>query len=463
MINKIFFIVLLASLFTSCRSINPDAPEIVITETVKLPQQELSAISIPIKINLSPYFKDTEKSVPKEFTGSEKTCEGVSFSYKFLRDPIVFKGTGDAIQFDVDGKYALNLNYCPQCTELFSEKGNCVVPRIYASCGVDEPMRKMFVSYEAEIGMTNDYKLTSKTKLKEVRAKSPCKITVFDYNATETLETEVKKALKAVEKDIDKEIASIDLRPDMQEAWDALSIATDLEGYGFLYLNPKSISLSKIKYVGDTAFFDIILNAKPEISLEEKEQSINSLPKLAKHVPKDGFDIYMDIHATYDSLSSVISKELKGTKMEIKGKEVIFGDVSIYGASGNKLSIQVDFDGKKKGTLFLVGTPSFNAEKQFISFPDLEFDVETKSALLKSAKWLFDGKITDLLRSSAEMDLKPYIKDLKETLNKDLKMELTEGVFMDGKINEIVLTSIVPRGTELFIRVNSKGHLSITM
>lgn len=463
MIKKVFVSILTVITITSCGSINPATPEIFISQDVKLPPQELSSISIPIKINLAPYFKDTEKSVPKEFTGSEQTCEGVSFSYKFIRNPIIFEGAGNAIQFDVDGKYALNLNYCPQCTDLFNKKGNCVVPRIYASCGVDEPMRKMFVSYESEIGLTNDYKLTSKTKLKEVKAKTPCKITVFDYNATETLEDEVKKALKVVEKDIDKEIASIDLRPDMQEAWDALSIASDLEGYGFLYLNPKSISLSKIKYEGDTAFFDIVLNAKPIISLTEKEQKTTGLPKLAKYTPKEGFDINMDIFATYDSLSSIISNEIKGTKTEVKGKEVIFENVRIFGASGNKLSIQVDFDGKKKGILYLVGTPSFDSEKQFISFPDLEFDVETKSALLKSAKWLFDGKITELLRSSAQIDLKPYLNELKSTLNQDLKMELTEGVFMDGKIGDITITSIIPKMSELFIRINSKGTLSITM
>lgn len=460
---RFFALISFVILFSSCGTIKPDAPDIIVQEEMNLAEQQVSTISIPIKVDLKPYFKETNDAVPTIFKGKEQTCEGVSYAYKFIRDPIKFEGKGKDLVFNVDGKYALNLNYCPQCTELFSTGGNCVIPRIYASCGVDEPMRKMFVSYASEIGVTKDYKLKSTTKLKEVKAKSPCKITVFEYNATEKLEEEVKGALKAVEKDIDNEISAIDLRPDIQLTWDAMNEPTDLEGYGFLYLNPRKVSISNIEYKGDTAYFNTILEAYPQITLNKIDNDIHNLPNLSPYKQTDGFDITMDISATYDSLSSVITNSVGGTKIEIKGKEVIFESVEVYGAQNNQLSLKIDFSGKKKGTLYLIGTPSFDSEKQHIQFPDLEFDIKTKSALLKSAKWLFDKKITKLIRESSSLDLQPYLDTMKVTLNENLKTELTEGVFMNGKVDEMKINSIIPRGDELFIRVAAQGKLELAM
>lgn len=462
MYKSIFLFILL---FTgvSCKTIEPEAPAIEIQEELQLEEQKVSTIHIPIKVNLRPYFFETNASVPTEFKGKEKTCEGISYSYKYIRDSIQFKGIGDELEFNVDGKYALNLNYCPQCTEIFNSNGNCIIPRVYASCGVDEPMRKIFVSFNSQIGVTSDYKLTSNTILQKVKAKSPCKITVFNYNATETIEEEVTNALKAIETDIDKEISAIDLRPEMAETWTILSEPTNLEGFGFLHLQPQNVSIDTITYIGDTAYFNTVLEAYPNIYLAEKEIKSTELPTLSKYKKQDGFDITMDINAPYDSLSSIISNNISGITTEIKGREVIFKSVNVYGAKNRQISLQIEFGGKKKGTLYLLGTPSFNKELQHISFPDLEFDIKTKNALLKSAKWLFDKKLTRMVRESASIDLKPYLDTLKSSLNQNLNTELTEGVSMSGIVNDVLINSIVPRENELFLRVSSLGKLTIAM
>jgi len=462
--KKIAFLTIVSSLLLcSCKPIVAVAPEIEVAQELEIPNQPLSSINIPIKVNLKPYFKDTEKSIPKKFTGDEQVCEGVSYAYSFYRDPIDFKGTGKDLTFNVDGEYSLKLNYCPKCSDLFASSSYCVTPRIYTSCGIDEPRRKVAVSYSTEIGVGKDYHLTSKTKLNSIKAKSPCKITIFEYNATETLEEELTKALKDVEKDIDKEIEAINLKPEMEKTWKALIAPSNLEGYGFLYLNPSKMSISDITYKGDTAYFNAVLHARPKIYSSEQEIKTNTLPNLSNYKTSNGFDVSMDIFAQYDSISSILNKNIGGTSVEIKGREVIFGNISVYGASNKQLSIKVDFTGKKKGTIYLIGTPVFDAKEQYISFPDMTFDLKSKDALLKSAKWLFDKKITDAIRTSSAVDLKPYLATLKETMNESLKMEIDKGVYMDGRIKTIDIDYIQPKEKELFIRINSKGTLSIKM
>ena len=449
-------------LLAACGTIKPGAPEIAITD-IRMPEQPNSIIKIPIKINLAPYFKATNESVPTKFTGSEKTCEGVSYSYKFYRQPISFAGKGSKLHFAVDGTYSLRLNYCPQCTGLFSDEGHCLIPRIYASCGVNEPLRKIHVAYSLKLDVSEDYKLVPKTKLTKVKALSPCEITVFNYNATKTLEEEIEIALKDLEKDIDDEIGAADIKTEMITTWKLLSEPIYLEGYGFLDIQPSSISLSAIKFKGDSTYFNAILEAKPIIRTEIVTKPFKKLPNLSKYKNREGFDITMDVVASYDSLSSLLTKKIMGTKIVVKGNEIIFGAISIHGAHNKSIHLKVDFEGKKKGTLYLTGTPQFDETNQHISFPDLAFDLKTKNALLKSAKWLFNKKITETIRASASIDLNPYLDTLKKSLNNSMNIELDEGVFLKGKINKALINFIHPAQNQLHLRIHSTGRLELRL
>lgn len=460
--NTFFLLLLIAIITSSCGSIKPEAPDENIALEI-LPEEEISTINIPIKINLKPYFDDTEKSVDREFKGAEQNCDGMSYSYRFLRDSIQFLGKGKKLFFDVNGRYAIKINYCPKCQDIVGIGENCIIPRVYVSCGVGEPMREIHVAYEMTVELDKDYTILSHTKLRKVEALSPCEVTMINYDATETLKEEVKKSLKAVEKDIDKELSSIDLRTDMEETWKLLQEPSDLSGYGYLYLNPKSISVSDIRFKGDTAYFNASLLAKPNIQLNTDDRKITPLPNLKPYSKSEGFDIVTDIYASYDSLSSLLSSNIAGSTTEINGKEVRFDAVSIMSANNNQINIKVDFSGYKSGTIYLNGTPSFDAATQHLSFPDLNFDLKTKSALLKSAKWLFNEKITKTLKNSVSFDLRPYLDSLKEVVTESLNIELTEGVNMNGFAKKMDIRFIHPFQDKLHLRVHCEGKLEIEM
>lgn len=452
------FIILLGS----CRAIKPDAPDKLPISKIPEYEQPVSVINIPISVELKPYFDETEKAVPTTFSGEESQCDGVSVWYLFKRDPIQFKGTGSDIKLDVDGSYSMKMNYCPSCTEFFSSEGNCIVPRLYASCGVGEAMPKIHISFSSKIGINSNYGLTAKTKLQSVKAITPCRVTLFNYNATKHVEDEVSKALRAVEKDIDKEIQSISLKSEMQELWDMLRDPIDLEGYGKFYINPKSAGIDKLNYSGSRVTFNAVLNANPHISFGDSVIEKEQLPSLQEITKKDGFEINMDIQARYDSLSYLTNKEIAGTTFEVKGREVIIDSISFF-PYGDQLGVHVKFSGKKNGRLYLVGNPQLDTNTQILSIPNIEFDVRTKSLLLKSAKWLFDKKITEMIRSYAVIDLKPYLDDIKQEINTSLNGELTEGVYLEGLVNDAKVLSIHPLADHLYIRSMGKGKLAIRM
>lgn len=453
----------LALTLFSCKTIKPEAPEVKVTNKDTVITQPLSFISVPIRIDLQPYFDETNAELPTVFKGKEEQCEGVSVEYEFRRSPIQFEGIGKELHYTVNGKYALKLNYCAKCTELFNDNGNCLTPRIYATCGIKEPMRKMRVAYRTEIGITEDYSLISKTQLKELKAISPCKITVFNYNATERIEKEVTSALKELEVDIDKEISAISLKEDLGGVWEALKEPIDMEGFGFFAIRPRSISLSELEYKGNFVTMNALLSALPVVQLEKPDLDTTSLPYLSVHKEKDGFNVEVDVIASYDSLNAILNRSLSGQEMTLKNKLIVFDSLSVHGAADNKISLEVNFSGDKKGTLYLQGTPEIDTSNQIVSLPDLEFDLKTKNMLLRSAKWMFDKKITQKVRESAVIDINPYIDTLKLSIAESLNGEIEEGVFMKGSIESISLQDIHPRSKDLFIRARAIGKVEVNM
>jgi len=459
---KFFTTLFVLLIFVQCRRIDPAIPEQKVAFIPTLIQEQ-STVYVPIKINLLPYLKDTEKSLPKSFTGKEENCSGVSYWYKFDRDPIQFDCKGKELYYEVDGKYSLKLNYCPECTYLFKDKGSCIVPRIHVSCGIGEEMRRVTVGYATQFKITPDFRFKTTTELRKFETVDPCEISVFNYDATKKLREELTVELKELEKVIDKEIASIDIRTEMEEVWKVMSAQTSLGRYGYLSISPKAISLSDIQFKNNTAFLDLNLTIQPTITTFPVEIPTVKLPKLSEHQIAKGFDINLDIVASYDSLSAILSENLAGKSVEIKKNEVIFGKMTVEGALNDQLIIKVAFSGKRQGELYLIGTPKFDTEKQEISFPDLVLDLRTKNVLLKSAKWLFNSKITDMLRLNAHYDLKPQLDEMKKIVQKEMNREIKKGVTLSGRVESISLLGIYPGFSSLTIRVNSEGELSLSM
>lgn len=460
-ISSQFFLLCTTLIFLSaCAEIKPVEPTIQITKPGPA-QQEASIIDVPIQVDLKPYFKQADAAVPNKFTGKEDHCEGTSYSYVFERNPIEFSGKGNNLQFDIEGKYSLKVNYCPSCTDVFDSKGTCVIPRLYASCGVGEPMRKISISYNSSFELLPNYQLKSFTKLKEIKPLSKCEVTVFKYDATEDLVKEVKKALKDMAGDIDKKVSETQIKNEIDKAWKTMSKPMKIDKYGYLYIQPDKISVSNFQLNGSLLNFNIAMEAFPKVELTKNTTEPKPLPNLSNYLKKDGFNIQLDVIGNYDSLSRLLSSELKGKEIDIKKNKVIIDSAKIFGAANQQLSFAISFSGKRKGTLYLIGTPTFDNVKQQISFPDLTFDLETKNALLKSGKWLFNDKITQSIRGFATYNLKTILDESAIKLEKELNRKIDEKTAIEGKMSNLRVEAIYPMNKELLIRTNLSGSIKL--
>jgi hypothetical protein len=308
-----------------------------------------------------------------------------------------------------------------------------------------------------------NYKLDARTNLKEVTPKDPCEITVFNYNATDQLVKEVKNSLKELSKEIDKGIEDLDIKKEVDVIWKSLVKPIDLQGYGYLSIKPEQVGVKNLRLHGTTLKFDAQVAAYPIVSLEKSNEKLPTLPNLSKIPESDGFAINLALEANYDSLNRILMKTLKGKTIDVKGKKIVFDSLHVHGAAKRMLTIAVQFSGSKSGTMFLNGTPQFNDSTQTLSFPDLTFELQTKNALLKSAKWLFNDKITDMIRQQAILDLRPIIENLQVEINKQLNTNIDASTSLSGKMKELKVLSIFPDQKKLILHANLKGNLNVTI
>jgi hypothetical protein len=449
-------------ILSSCKSINPVAP-IQETKAIPVVEQPVSTIVLPLEISLSSYYALADKEVPKKFNGGEHPCAGVSFDYHFDRDPLKLNADNNNITIDVSGKYWIKMSYCVECTDLITEKPVCISPRIPFSCGVGEPMRKMSLQYTSNFELTKDYGIKTTTTLTKLEAIDPCKVTVFHFDATDQLLTEVKKSLTTLAKDIDKQTSAINFKSQAKAAWKQASETFYIPSYGYVHLNPLTIGLVEPRVSNNMLYSTLIIEARPLFNHNPTSVTPKPLPDLniVKKPVNDTFQLFVDFNLNYDSLSKTIQQLAGGQKLMLQKKEIIFDSVSIAGASNNELLFKVKFSGSKKGILYLRGIPTFNPETETIELTNLDFDLETKSVLLKTAKWLFSNRILEEIRKISKQDLKYQMKTLTKALNESLHYTYQD-YYLNGSINDLHVTHLYPDTSQLVVRVKAKGKMKLT-
>jgi len=129
---------------------------------------------------------------------------------------------------------------------------------------------------------------------------------------------------------------------------------------------------------------------------------------------------------------------------------------------GDLLAIRVLTSGDYSGWLLLKGIPSYNQKKNQLEIKDIEFSLDTKNFLLKSAKWLFNGLLTNKLEGSMIYPLKDDLALLKKQLQTQLSnYKIQEGIFLTGKVAQITLKKAYLDATALMLGVQLDGEVKI--
>ena len=443
--------------FCSCATIRPEPPLADSDKTLP-PEPVISWVNMPVEVDLTPYFSMAEKNVATKFEGSENACEGIRYSYQFLRGPFRISGIRDNLNFSFDAKYKIKGSYCGKCLNDI-----CLLPTPTFSCGYAESMRKMEVGYQSRIKLLNDYRLSSQTTLIKSEAIDNCSISFMNIDVTGKLMKVMREELEKAGKTVDSQFRAYELKPYLKEVWNKLSEPQSVEQYGYLQINPQAIAISELSMNGNKLNMKLGLSCRPVFSSSFVSSLVTPLPDLSSPVSQKGFTVHADLFVQYEDLNRLVNEKMAGYEFRIKNKKLIVNNIQISGLGNSKIALKLDFKGYRKGIVYLTGKPEFDAVNNTVTIPDLSFELKSRNILLKSAGWLLNEKITNKIRSVAVFDMNKMLQQYKGNVQQQLNKPLTDMVRMYGSVSTMSVKTLLTSPQSLFLRVYCTGELGVSI
>ena len=433
------------------------------TKSDSLPE---SNIDIPIQINLKPIFAMADKNVATVFTSPNYPNDWVQadcatrYKYRFRRSPLRMSMKGLVMNLGFTGYYQIvgSTRLCNGSTVLSPWSPGC-------KCGFDEPERQVEIGFISSFQLTSGYHLQSRITRTEPVARDKCEVCFWGQDVTNEVMKGLKAELDASRKAMQDSFGNINLRPYMQQAWNMLNETYTIPGIGYFSLRPKRLRMQNINAQNNLLNISIGITASPEVTFEKKNATVTAVPNLTAAANPGGFAVYLDAALQYDSLSRVVNGYMAGKRFDVSEgifkKHIVVKEVTVAASPEGRMLIKVDFTGSFNGTAFFTGNPVYNAATKTIEVQDLDYDLQTKNVLLKTAKWLFAGKIEDELRKNTKIDLTSYFETAQKSLNTYLNKEWTKGIKGAGNIKELKVVSVQPLPQHILIKTACSGNLSV--
>ncbi len=428
-----------------------------------------SNIDIPIQISLKPIFALADRNVDTVFTSAnypdgwvQPDC-GTRYKYHFRRSPLRMNMKGLVMNLGFTGYYQIT-----GATRLCTSGGTVLSPWSPACrCGFAEGERRVDVGFVSSFALTPDYFLKTTIVRTEPVAKDKCEVCFWGQDVTKDVMDGLKAALDESRKAMQDSFGNIDLRPYMQQAWNLLNLPYAIPGIGNFSLHPKRLRMNNMAVQNDLLNINIGISASPAVTFQKAVAAPSPVPNLSTVTTPGGFTVYLDAALQYDSLSHVVNGYMAGKRFDLSeglfAKHIVVKEVTIAASPDNRMLIKLDFTGSFDGTAFFTGNPVYNSATKTIEVQDLDYDLQTKNVLLKTAKWLFSGKIESELKKNTKIDLTAYFEQAKTSLNTYLNKEWAKGIKGAGSVKELKVVSVQPLPQHILLKTACSGTLSVAV
>ncbi|MBD3582392.1 DUF4403 family protein [Flavobacterium selenitireducens] len=414
-----------------------------------------SFIDLPVKIKL----KDIENQTNKYLTG-------LIYEDKNIED--------DDLQMQVwkQGPIALS-NENGRIKTVLPLKVNVKYRIGTKSLGVDLTSVREFnlngrVTLLSNVGLTN-WKLATKTELKSIDwSESPTttvmgKQVPITYVVNPAIKLYGYKMEKAIDDAIEK---SMDFKPQVLDALEKLSAPIQMsEAYeSWLRTVPTEIYSTEAKLQKDVIELEMGLKCtmetfvgkKPEAKFDRNKIVLKPVSKMPDH-----FTANIAAVSTYADASRIMSQNFAGQEYGDGSKKVKVNKVNIWHKSG-KMIIALDMTGSLNGTIYLAGFPQYNSKTQEIYFDQLDYVLDTKSKLMRTANWLMNGYILKKMQESCRYSIKPNLEEGRKNMMPYLSnYSPMPGVFVNGSVGDINFGKIQLTNQAIIAFVTVNGKLDV--
>lgn len=317
----------------------------------------------------------------------------------------------------------------------------------------------------------NNWQLKTKTELKSLDWNESPTMSVFGKNVPVSylVNPGIKLFKSKIERKIDEAIAkSMDFKPNVLAALEKTCSPFQInENYeSWLRIVPIEIYSTAAKLKEDSFVLQMGMKCTMETLIGRQPESKFDAAKITlKPVTKIPNQITANIVAVsaYQDASKIIRKNFAGQEFESGSKKVKVQDVSIWHKNG-KIVIALELIGSVTGTIYLAGIPQYDDKTKEIYFDKLDYVLDTKNKLMRTANWLAQGLFLRKIQQSCRYSIQPNLEEGKQTMMAYLNnYSPMPGVFVNGKMEDIRFLKIELTKNAIIAFIAVNGEISIAI
>ncbi|MCB9425928.1 MAG: DUF4403 family protein [Flavobacteriales bacterium] len=324
------------------------------------------------------------------------------------------------------------------------------------------------VNLVSDIAVVN-WKLKSTTQLKNIDWQESPSINLAGKNVpiTPLINPTIRVFRKDIEKAIDQAIENaVDLKPQVVEGLEKLSspIEINKEMQMWFQIMPTELYATESTLKRSQIHLDLALKCKMETFIGKKPDAKFQKEKIAlKTAGKVQDKIVANIAAisSYTDAARIINSNFKGQVFGDDKRKITIQNVNLWHKNG-KIIVALDVVGSLNGSIYLSGVPKYNKDSQEIYFDELDYVLDTKNRLIKSANWLAQGivlhKMKELCKYSIAQNLTEAEKNIKPYLT---NYSPVKGIYVNGNLSDINFNKIQLTNNAIIVFVNANGNVSI--
>ncbi|KAF2511939.1 DUF4403 family protein [Flavobacterium foetidum] len=326
------------------------------------------------------------------------------------------------------------------------------------------------ITLSSETTLSN-WKLSTKTQFKSLDWKESPTMMIFGKNMPITYL--INPAISIFKNDLEKTIdaaieKSMDFKPNVLQAVEKICTPFKMDDTyeTWLRIVPIEIYSTNAKLKKDSFLMEMGMKCNMETIVGKQPETKFNASKIAlKPVAKIPNQISANIAAisSYVEASKIMTKNFAGQEFGSGSKKITVKNVAIWHKNG-KMIIALDVLGYINGTLYLNGIPQYNPQTKEIYFDKLDYVLDTKSKLMRTAIWLAQGYILRKMEESCRYSIQTNLEDGKKSMAAYLKnYSPMPGVFVNGKMEDIQFDKIQLTNQAIiaFIKINGTVNVSV--
>ncbi len=210
--------------------------------------------------------------------------------------------------------------------------------------------------------------------------------------------------------------------------------------------------------LGLKAYTETLVGQKPE----KADTSVRLPMKVVEDMP-DEFNVGLVTLVKYPDASQLLKEQFVQNPYTYTDgrRSVTLTHIDLWGQN-EKVVIEVGLTGSLHGMIYLTGTPYYEEKSRTIRMKDMDFHLDTRNKLLKSADWLLHGKFARMMQQYMYFEIGKQLDEAKKECQRYLShYEISKGVFLEGELLNLEASKVYMVQDAFVAVVNAKGKIAV--